>query len=154
MESKVSYICKTALELNSRISTVTSQERCRYHSEDSKTFDASQLTPDGLCIHAFHSVYSACLKFLYTEIKNNVETSIVCPETNGSVEFEVMGVKHANIRHRVLNTLKYYLRRVGIPCDYQMRRIFIKVTSVKKPCPMKHREGDIFEFNLGNKPEM
>lgn len=44
---------------------------CRYHKKDLQTFSLDQITPDNLCIHAFHSVYSFCLKILYTN-KNNI----------------------------------------------------------------------------------
>lgn len=59
-------------------------------------------------------------------------------------------MKHTSI----INRIKYFLRLIGIPCDYQLKQIFIKVIGSKKPCPMGHKKGDMFEFNLGNKEEI
>ncbi|MFH1905657.1 MAG: hypothetical protein ABIK53_09090 [bacterium] len=151
---KRTLLCRTALAQGAKIMATRSKQGCRYHMKDTEIFNFSQLTPEGLCIHAFHSVYASCLKLLYTGKKNNIETPIFCPNTNGSIEFEIIGKKHSNILQRLLNGLKYYLRCMGIPCDYQIKRIFIKVTGVKDVCPMGHKEGDIFEFNLGNKSEI
>ena len=147
-------LCNTALNFDAKILTVASKQRCRYHAKNSEIFNSSQFTPDGLCIHAFHAIYPSCLKVLYTEKNNNIESSIVCPDTEGAVEFEVFGVKHSDITRRLYNSMKCYLRRLGIPCDYQLKRIIIKVTCTTGKCPKGHKKSDTFEFNLGGKSEI
>lgn len=154
MKSETSYLCKTALKLKGRINVMISLKRCRYYKESSKVYDFKKLTAGGLCIHAFHSVYSSCLRLLYTQDKNNIKTSIVCPNVDDYVEFEVVQVKYSDVKQRILNTLKYYLRKIGVPCDYLMHQVFIKVTSVNKHCLMNHQVGDTFEFNLGQSVEI
>lgn len=153
-ETGISLLCESAISESTVIRVTTEKGRCRYHLENSKDFGFNQLAPDGLCIHAFHSAYSSCLRLLYTGKKNNFAARFICPDVKGSVEFETLAVRHSNIRFRLMQTLKYCLRRIGVPCDYLIKRILIKVTNSKNVCPMGHKIGDTFEFNLGDKPEI
>lgn len=150
----ISLICKTSLMQKVRVLAVKTRKGCRYHREDSKTFSFKKLTPDGLCMHAFHAVYASCLELLYAPGADCCEKIFVCPDIDNAVRFMLITKGHAHIKTRLINTIKYFLRSMGVPCDYQLRRIFIKVIGAKRPCPLGHKKGDIFEFNLGEKDEI
>lgn len=149
-----SFICQTAMLKGMQVTATKSQRRCRYHRLDSEKYHLDQLSPDGLCMHAFHSAYATCLKFLYSDRCHNRESVLMCPEARVSLRFKVMTADHSRLTERLRNKFKYYLRRIGIPCDYQSKRILIKIISSQSPCPKGHQAGDTFEFNLGNKSEI
>ncbi len=58
-----------------KITGESSGKGCRYHKKGLQTFSLDQITPDNLCIHAFHSVYSSCLKLFYTNKNNLIKES-------------------------------------------------------------------------------
>jgi uncharacterized repeat protein (TIGR04076 family) len=151
-----SLLCKTALMNKSKFLAMSPQKGCRYHKESSRLFHFNQLTPNGLCIHAFHSVYPACLKLLYAHIPNEIENTYICPDIEKSIQFKVFRTKHKGIKIWLINRIKYSLKRIArfVRCDYQIGRIFIKVIGEESPCPMGHKIGDIYEFNIGDKKEV
>ncbi|MGD9015457.1 MAG: hypothetical protein PVI33_05500 [Candidatus Omnitrophota bacterium] len=153
-QSPPSLLCKTALINKGELLAISSKKGCRYHRHGTKTFYFNQLTPDRLCIHAFHSAYATCLRLLYTQTKDNSDNVFVCPSPEESIKFKIITMAHTNIKFKLINAIKYLLRLIGIPCDYQLKRIFIKVAGGQRPCPMGHKQGDVFEFNLGNKQEI
>ena len=150
-----SVLCETAsLMREGKLTAIKRRKGCRYHNKDSEVFYFNQLTPDGLCMHAFHSAYSTCLSAIYADTRNNFEKFVMCPDVEKSIKFKIIIMKHLDIKFRVINRIKHFLALLGIPCDCQLKRVFIMVVGGLGRCPLGHKEKDMFEFNLGNKKEI
>lgn len=116
-------------------------------------FEATKITPNNLCLHAFRSIYHLCLSKLYFS-KSIEEESFRCPSTETKVYLSVEKVPHKDLKTRFLNFLRQIALFLRIPNDLKETKIKINVTKVEGDCPKGHRVGDEFYFNLGDKEEM
>ncbi|MBI4405757.1 MAG: hypothetical protein HY537_16485 [Deltaproteobacteria bacterium] len=139
--------------------------KCAYHSQKHPRLSIQhhkatipyllkELTPDGICIHAFHSVYPFCLSLLYFGNRLRQQTVVCCPSKSPCIRMEINLVPHPKRWVRFLNLLRRVALALGIANDLKQYQVKVKVTGAELECPWNHKVDDVFFFNLGDKAEI
>ena len=136
-------------DFNVKIKVIGFKKKCKYHKKKGEEFHREQLTPSGLCLHAFHAAYPYCLGLLY-DIKNENKDSIIikCPNPMNTVTLKVYRIPNKNIIRKIVNILKTTISKLtGFSADPMDKYVYIEILENNK-CPKNYSVGQTFEFNL------
>jgi len=107
--------------------------QCKYH-EEGQVFRYKDLLPEGMCIHAFHSIYAYCLSLTYDAVfswMRDVDKDAVlaqCPHPKNTIFMEAK---------------RYQL-------DEVKKKVEVTITEAGDNCGCKHKPGQKYRFNLGD----
>lgn len=145
-------VCQISSKKRLELEVVCKEARCNYH-KIGDCYPFERIGPEGLCIAAYHNAYPFCLALLYggrlSQGKHNGNKVYVrCPSPENYVVMEIFRTP-LSLRMKILRMIKQVVN-VIYPVGINRSRIMIKIVKRKGNCPLGHRAGDVFEFDLGN----
>lgn len=134
---------------NTRIKVIGFKKGCKYQNKMGEEFTTEQLTPPGLCLHAYHISYPYCLGLFYgIKNENRNFTMIKCPNPKNPTTFKIYRIPIKNKIIKVVNISKRIISKItGLPIDPIDKKIYIKVIKRGSKCLMNYNIGKEFEFN-------
>ncbi|HHT9140540.1 MAG TPA: TIGR04076 family protein [Candidatus Tripitaka californicus] len=138
------------------VKAATVKSPCRYHTAPTAM---GRVSPEGMCLSAFHTAYPYSLGLLYDAKFVNGggggPIRLRCPNPRGGVELEVKRVPTTSSVVRLLKGIgARVFELISRPVDVIDHKIVYTICGVQGTCPARHRVGEEFEFNLWSKEEL
>lgn len=141
---------------NKSIKTALVKSPCRYHLNSGGTV---RVAPRGFCLDALHTIYPYGLALLYdASFKNggsDSSISVCCPNSKNKVIFEVKRIQAVSNGIKILKDI--FAKIFGTlfyPVDMINYRVIYTVSGIRGKCPVGHKVGEEFEFNIWDREEL